>query len=242
MNKKTEIIKVEPLNLKPFHDALPSVNDLLDMTAKLKIVDQKSYDASAEVTPMLKRKKAGLIAQRKDLTDPIDVARKRAMDLFRGVIEALDEEIERQNAMTVVFEKEQERIRKAEEDKARAAAEKKESDARKKADEEREKAEVARKAGDEAAAAKAEAKADKAEEKADNTVMPSVAPKFDRPAGISMRDNWKARTIPGKEHLIPRPYMMPDQKKLDKQAKATKNTMKIEGIEFYNEPIPARRS
>lgn len=63
-------------------------------------------------------------------------------------------------------------------------------------------------------------------------VEKSTAPKV---AGVSMRDNWKARIVD--EQLIPREFLMPNMVQINQYAKAMKKDGVIPGVEIYNEPI-----
>lgn len=54
-----------------------------------------------------------------------------------------------------------------------------------------------------------------------------------KPTGT--RDNWKWRVVD--DAKIPRGYLTPDATLLDSVAKTKKGDAKVDGIEFYNEPI-----
>lgn len=68
-------------------------------------------------------------------------------------------------------------------------------------------------------------------------------------AGVSFRDNWKARVV-DKEALVkacaagtqPLTLLTPDQKVLDGIAKALKGEARIPGVEFYSENVTAVRA
>lgn len=53
--------------------------------------------------------------------------------------------------------------------------------------------------------------------------------------GVSFREYWKVKII--NADLIPREYMIPDEKKLGAMARALKGTMNIPGIEVYSERV-----
>ena len=234
-------ISVAPRSFKPLNDALPAAREVMAHSMALVITDQATYEKSNVIAKLMKEKIKFLIEERKKFTDPLDAARRVAMDMFRKPIDAMTNEVNRQNQNVINFEQEQEKIRKAEEVKVRAAQEKKEFEARKKAEDDQKKAEEARTAGDEAVAMKHERSAAKQEEKADEAaVVPTTAPAIERPTGSSIAKNWKAEIVNPK--LVPCDYLMPDQKKLDKQAKATENTLQIPGVRFYNKPKVIRKS
>lgn len=64
----------------------------------------------------------------------------------------------------------------------------------------------------------------------------------EKPEGMSFRDNWKYRVLD--INKIPDQYLIkePDDKMLKQLSKKTKGTAKVEGVEFYNEPIPIQKS
>ena len=71
------------------------------------------------------------------------------------------------------------------------------------------------------------------------TVAPAPIHRPKKTEGVSTRDNWKMRII--NPALIPREYLMPNEKVLNQIAKAMKNQGRIPGVEFYNEPISSVR-
>jgi len=58
----------------------------------------------------------------------------------------------------------------------------------------------------------------------------SEAPKL---SGISTRKTWKARVV--HPAIVPREFLMVDEKKLDAYARAMKQGARVEGVEFYAE-------
>jgi hypothetical protein len=64
-------------------------------------------------------------------------------------------------------------------------------------------------------------------------VIPRDVPKLEN--GPVFRTVWKARII--NANLIPREYLVPDQKKLDGTARTMKGTIKVPGVEFYSERV-----
>jgi hypothetical protein len=53
-----------------------------------------------------------------------------------------------------------------------------------------------------------------------------------KPIGLTIADNWTYEVVD--INLVPRAYLMVDETKLSKQAKATKDTVPVPGIRFYN--------
>lgn len=64
----------------------------------------------------------------------------------------------------------------------------------------------------------------------------------EKPEGLHFRANWKYRVIDIKK--IPEQYLIikVDDKMLKQLAKKTEGTAKVEGVEFFNEPIPIQKS
>jgi hypothetical protein len=114
-------------------------------------------------------------------------------------------------------------------------------DARQRAEEKRLEDE-ARKKAEEAALAAAEA-AEKSGDKAQAEaiisapveVAPVVLPKSTPKAATVLRKIWTYRVV--NENLVPRAYLMLDTTKLGQQARATQDTIKVPGIEFFQKPI-----
>lgn len=69
------------------------------------------------------------------------------------------------------------------------------------------------------------------------TPVVHVAPAIPKVKGYAMRDNWVHKVVD--VNLVPREYMMPDDAKLRAHARSMKESAKIPGVEFRNEPISA---
>lgn len=123
------------------------------------------------------------------------------------------------------FRNEAERIRREQEAAARAEA------TRKAEEEQLAKAEAAEKRGD---TAKAEAILNQPLKVVPMPVKPSETPTV---AGVSFRQNWKARVID--ETLIPREYLMVDMSALNGIARSMKGKAVVPGVEFYPEDVVA---
>jgi len=70
-------------------------------------------------------------------------------------------------------------------------------------------------------------------------VAPIAAPKVDKVAGVSYRDEWFADVVDFA--LLPDTYKLPDTAKLNKMAKATKGSVPIPGVVFKSKKIMAAR-
>lgn len=66
-------------------------------------------------------------------------------------------------------------------------------------------------------------------------VPPVVVQSAPKVAGVSFRDDWRAEVID--PQLIPREYLIPDEKKLSALAKAMKADAKVAGVRFWCEKI-----
>ena len=119
------------------------------------------------------------------------------------------------------YDAEQERLRREEEARLQKEADKQAEEAALRA------AEAAEAAGDsEVAEAILEAPV-----AAPPVILPSSTPK----TGVSFREVWKFRVTD--EKLIPRQYMMPDEKKIGGVVRAMKDGTQIPGIEVYSERV-----
>jgi hypothetical protein len=194
---------------------------MLSRANEIVITNQTTYEQSIVLRMAIKDKLKIVDTLRKSITKPLDEAKAKVMDLFRPITTNLDMAEKRIKEIVINYENEQERKRREAEAKLQAEAEKKRIEAMRKAEE-------ARAAGKENIAEKYEAKAE-------SVPTPIIAPTFERPKGFSTRTIWKYRIKD--ESLIPRSYLMPDEKKLSKQATATHDSIQIPGIEFYSVEI-----
>jgi hypothetical protein len=229
------------------------------------------FQTAAQDLQAVKSKAKELDAKRKSLTAPLDETRKGIMDFFRRPLEVLaNAEAAIKKAMTD-FQAELARKQRAEQDRLNRIAEQEENKRRAekecqerewRAKEEAKRQEAAR-LSEEASKMKSEqdkqvawATADKLRREADAAAAkaaerqqqaaevhieaPVVAKTEVSAAGIQMRENWKFRIID--VNKIPRELLIPDEKKLGEIAKANKSLAKVDGIEFYNEPVIAAGS
>lgn len=163
------------------------------------------------------------------VTRPLDEAKKRLMDIFAVPLNKLSSaEIFIKRGM-LAFQQEQERVRRAEEDRQREIARKEEEKQRKILEE---------KAARAAAAGKA-AKAEALREKKEQVFVPapiveSQTPKLD---GTITKKVWKYRIVD--VSAIPREYMIPDEKKIGAMVRASKGTLRVDGVEIYSEEVLA---
>ena len=199
---------------------------------------------------------------RKHLKEPFIEGGKRIDEFFRAPLQFLKDAETTAKQKLIGYETEQHRIaaeeqrkleekarkeREALEAKARAEREKADAEAR----EIQRKADEARAAGDLAESVrlrnqadkvveKSEAKAEAFQSKAEQVVAPKVEAYIPPVVGQSSRTVWKARVVDA--FLVPREYLMVNEKVLDQVANATKGKVPIPGVQFYAEQIMSARA
>lgn len=225
------LIEVKPIDTKSAHEYAIQANEITGQINKIKIINQQTYEQAADILKNVKAMAKRLEETRKSITSPIDLAKSAVMNLFRAPSDVLvTAEANLKRAM-IDYQNEQERIRREQEAKLRREAEEK---ARKEQERLQARAEKA----------EANGKAEKAEELREQAeqvqvVAPVLAPTVQKVDGVSVRKNWKARVVDAS--LVPRQWLVVDEKKLDQIAKATKGSMDIPGVEFFAEDVLASR-
>ena len=227
----TQLIEVAPINSKVADEYSSNAINLYDRASMLMITNQEKYENAAELLKTVKGMAKELEEARKKITNPLDVAKKAVMDLFRKPAENLEKAESTLKRIMISYTQEQEQIRREQEEKLRRQAEAEEARKRK-AFEER-----AKKAEESGKAEKAEELRQKAAEV--QVVAPVLASTVQKVAGVSMKKNWKARVI--NPMAVPREYLVIDEQKLNQVARATQGTLVISGVQFYSEDILASR-
>ena len=195
--------------------------------AKEYLIDgPEMYGLAAEELKAIKSKARDLDEMRKSMTRPLDDAKKRIMDFFNKPLAFLTEAESLIKRSMLTYDREQERKRKEEEDRLRAAA---------RAEQER----LQKEAEEKAAQLAADGKTEQAIEAAVVPVVPLPTVHVEQPkiAGISRRQNWKARVVDPMK--VPRQFLTVDEKALNAYAKATKGEVPVDGVEFYAEDVIA---
>lgn len=188
----------------------------------IQVVDNETYSQAGEILVTIK----GL---RKEIGAAFDPIIKKAHEAHKEAKAQKDKAeaplIEAENIIKpalAAYDREQERLRREEEERQREIA--------RKAEEERRLQEAlqAEKEGD-AAAAQAIIE--------EPVYVPPVVIEKTTPKvqGISMQKVWKFRIV--NEALIPRDYMTPDTVKIGGVVRATKGSIQIPGVEIYSEDI-----
>ena len=200
--------------------------------AELIISNQSDYEAASTVLSEVKSRYKELDAQRKEITKPIDAAKKAVMDLFKTPLELLEKAESKIKGLMIGYTNEQERKAREEQARLQRLADA-EAAKQKKILEEK----IAR--------AEASGKTEKAEElqmqKETITpiVAPIIAPQIETPKGVSYRDQWSAEVTD--INLVPREYLIANMPALNKMAQATKGTLSIPGVKFTSTKILASR-
>lgn len=195
------------------------------VSTAIEIRDQADYEHASIILSKVKAKYNEIEDIRKSITQPIDMAKKRIMELFRKPLEILSNFETTTKKTILVYMEKQERIRQEQEDKLRREAEKKRQEALAKAE-----------------AARADGKEDKAEkyeEKANGIIAPTLAPNIEQAKGQAIRIQWSAEVVDFK--LLPDEYKLPNMPMLNKMAQATRGAVPILGIVFKSEKILASR-
>lgn len=200
--------------------------------AEITISTQTELDLASVILKEVKLRYKELDAQRKEITTPLDDAKKAVMSLFKPPLELLEKAETKLKGLMLSYTAEQER--KAREEQARL---------QKLADQEAEKQRKAL----EAKIARAEAsgkteKAEMLEQEKENIIpitAPVVAPQIEKPAGISYREQWSAEVTD--INLVPREWLIANMPALNKIAQATKGNITIAGVKFTATKILASR-
>ena len=185
------------------------------------------YQLAGEELKMIKGRMKELDDLRKSMTRPLDEAKKHIIALFAPAEDGLKKAENLIKRAMLGYQQEQERKRQEEEAKLRKIAE----------DEQRRRNGLASK---QAEKARARGEEDRAQEILDNVpVIPTPVVLKEQPKvkGISTRKVWKFRIVD--VSLLPREYMIPNEKMLLAFARATKGTIPVPGVEFYAEEVIA---
>lgn len=185
------------------------------------ITTTENYAHSAEDLKKIKAKAKELDTMRKSLTKPLDESKKRIMAFFKKPLTLLGSAESAIKSAMINWQQEQEKIRLAEE-KRLAEAQRKETERLARL------AAAAEKRGDEQKAEEFKGRSTVVE-----SAVPTVVSKVQPISGINKVEVWKFRIVDATK--IPREYMMPNEVSLGQIARATKGSVKIEGIEFYSE-------
>ena len=221
-----------PVSSRPELDVAPrpEVRELasaaqafLAQWGKFKILTAADYSVAGNLLQRIKARLKELEEKRREITVPMDMAKKRVLAMFRvPESDYAQAELHIKRAM-VAFTTAQEAARRAEQ--ARLDAE-----ARKRADALRERAAKAAEAGKDARAAALDAQAAA-------VVAPVLVNPTPKVSGVQLREVWKFAIEDAA--ALPREYTMPDEPKLRRVVQALKAETRIPGVRVWSEKTVA---
>ena len=185
------------------------------------ITTPEVYSGAGGDLKIVKSKIKELDELRKSLTKPLDESKKRIMEFFNKPLDILQKAESHIATAMLNWQREQEKLRQAEINRL-AELQRKETERLAKL------AAAAEKRGDVAKAEEFQGRAAVVQ-----AVVPQVAVKVEKIAGIQNRTNWKYRIVD--VNKIPREYMIPNEVLIGQMARTTKGALKIDGIEIYSE-------
>lgn len=246
---KENMIVIEPIDVSEITEYSTEMTPLKEYGLKLKIITNSDYERATNFLKEIKGKYKELDQKRKKITSPLDSVKKSIMELFKNPLSTLSEiEIVVKRSM-ITFTTEQERIRREKEEALRKQAREEEEALRKQAREEEERQkkileEQAKQAEKEGKVEEAKIIEEQIKEVKVEAPIAEVPIKvvIDQPKveGIKYIEKWTATVID--ESKIPREYLMPDLKKLNKLAGIYKQKSNIPGVEFVSEKTVSSRS
>jgi len=265
-----ELIEVKPIKADAAQEYSKQALTLEGQAKTLVIKNQANYEDAAALLKTVKGFADQIEAARKKITKPLDDAKKAVMDLFRRPSDVLADAEKAIKTRMIDYSNEQERLRKAEEERlakiARAEEERqrkakeaqeaewRRKEAEAKAELDRQNALIAKaknekaRAEAEAATAKARAEQEKAARLAEERRQQAAEVYVPAPAVASTVEKLQGVSMKKNwkarvinEALVPREYLIIDLQKLDKIAKAVKGSLSIPGVEFYSEDVLASR-
>jgi len=214
MDRQAAVVDVE---LAEAEEQVRQIVSVAEIT-EVRITVPGEYQKAGDLLTKIKGRAKDLDKLRRSLTRPLDDAKKRIMALFAAPQEKLASAERLVKRSMLDWNAEQERIRRKEEERLRKQAE----------EERLREIEEAEKDGDD-------------EKLVSLMEAPVAAPKLVTQApkaeGVSIRKVWKWRTVD--ETAIPREYLIVNEKALTSLATSAKGTVKVPGVEFYQEETVA---
>ncbi len=211
----TQIIPAEAVRAAQESNVFLKAYEDYDITTAL------AYASAGEDLKALKANLKALDTKRKDLTKPLDQSKKEITAFFNVPMDKIKAVITNVSGSMVSWHNEQERIRRAEQDRLREVQ-------RKEATRLAKVAEKARDRGDTAKMDEFDARSEEV-----SFAAPAVVPSTTKVAGLAMTKLWKYRIVD--ESAIPRQYMIPNAKMLGELARTMKGLAEIPGVVVYSE-------
>jgi hypothetical protein len=196
------------------------------------IQHQAEYESASVILKSVKARYNELDKQRKEITKPIDEAKKNVMALFNEPLSLLSNAESTLKRLMIDYTNEQDRLAKLEQKRLQDLADAEAKRQQKILDEK-----IAR-----AKASGKEEKVEILEEQKENIVpvsVPVIAPQIETPKGVSYRDQYFA--VVKDFSKLPDEYKLPNQSALDKVAQATKGSIQIPGVVFESKKILVNR-
>jgi len=199
-----------------------------DQAKQISIKTMDDYVRAGEIMLTIKAIRKKITDTFKPIKQKMDAAKQEVLDQERAADAPLKEAEALLSPQIITWNREQERIRQAEEARLREEARKQEEERRLQ----------------EAILAEQHGQKEEAEAIMETPVQvaPVVVPKsVPKVSGMSIRDNWKFKIT--NEKLIPREYLKVDEVKIGQVVRALKSATTIPGIDVYNEgTVSGRRA
>jgi hypothetical protein len=212
------------LDLTPASQIAAEISKEFGAIVAYNITDESGCSFAIETVKKIKAKATFLEAQRKGITAPLDAAKKAIMDLYRGPAEQLERAERVIKHALLCFQQEAERKRLEAQRIAEERARKEEEERRR---------ELAEQAEADLDAGRTIAAMEKVERANEVFVMAEVIPALPKVSGLQTRGKWKHRVVDAS--LVPREFMIPDDKTLAGLATSRKDKAQVPGVEFYED-------
>lgn len=193
----------------------------LEGATSLTINEPHEYENAASVLVSIGQIEKQLEDARFAQTRPIDQQKKSIMDAYRPATDAVTRAKQLIRKAMAAYQ-DAERRKQAE---AQAAAE---AEARRQQEKLEKRAERFEEKGN-------FDRADELRRQSEMTAAPVVAADIPKVAGIATGTVWKFEVIKGQEHLIPREYLSPDEKKIGGVVRSLKGDANIPGVRVWPE-------
>jgi len=215
------VIDVPVINTAKADEAVKEAALCLSDVKTIAIRNPEQLKNAGDVSNKIKTRIKELNAERLELTRPLDEVKAKIMDKYRPAVEQLTQAQRLIDGVISDYLAEQRRIQQEQQRKA-------EEEARK----ERERAEAKAK---EWAAKGNEKKAEEWLDKSEAVIAPVIQAPDTKAAGISTREDWDFEITDA--NLIPRDYLIPDDKAIRAVVKATKGKKEIPGVKIITKTI-----
>jgi len=216
------------------------IQSLSNTLSAYKVTNQATLNEGASLLASVKFTIKKITDRRLAITRPMDAAKKAVMDLFNEPLKQAEAIKTHLDAEIKGYMAEQERIRREEEARIREQQRKEQERLERLQREAEERARLAAEKGNAAKAAADMAKAEAFAQRAEVAQMsPLVVAPVEVPKGLQTRSIWKHRVVDAAQ--VPREYLMVNDKMLAAVATATKGSLHVPGVEFYEEKQLASR-